>query len=86
MSDKPYRPILGSIMWAQLATQPDLAFSISLLAHFQSNLGIDHWNALMHVMGYIKNTINHGLTYSREFDISPIAYIDVDYGGCQDTR
>ena len=34
MSDKPYRPVLGSIMWGQLATRPDLSFSISLLARF----------------------------------------------------
>ena len=86
MSDKPYRPILGSVMWGQLATRPDLAFSVSLLARFQSNPGLDHWNALMHVVGYIKNTIDHGLTYSRDSDISPIAYVDADYGGCRDTR
>ena len=86
MGDKPYRPILGSVMWGQLATRPDLAFSVSLLARFQSNPGIDHWNALMHVMGYIKNTIDHGLTYSRDSELSPMAYVDADYGGCRDTR
>ena len=86
MSDKPYRPVLGSVMWGQLATRPDLAFSVSLLARFQSNPGVDHWNALMHVVGYIKNTLDLGLTYSRDSDISPMAYVDADYGGCRDTR
>ena len=86
MNDKPYRPILGSVMWGQLATRPDLAFSVSLLARFQSNLGIEHWNALMHVVGYIKNTIDLGLTYSRDSEISPMAYVDADYGRCRDTR
>jgi Reverse transcriptase (RNA-dependent DNA polymerase) len=32
MDDKPYRAILGSLMWGQLATRPDLSFSVSLLA------------------------------------------------------
>ena len=64
MDDKPYRSILGSVMWGQLVTHPDLSFSVSLLAHFQVNPGIDHWNALMHVVGYIKNTLDYGLTYS----------------------
>ena len=87
MIDKPYRPILGSVMWGQLATRPDLSFSVSLLARFQSNPGIDHWNALMHVVGYIKNTMDFGLTYYRDTgDISPIAFADADYGGCRDTR
>ena len=86
MDDKPYRPILGSVMWGQLSTRPDLSFAVSLLARFQSNPGLDHWNALMHVIGYIKNTIDYGLTYSRDSDLSPTAYVDADYGGCKDTR
>ena len=86
MNEKPYRPILGSVMWGQLATHPNLSFSVSLLAHFQSNPGLDHWNALMHVMGYVKNTLNYGLTYSRDADLSPMAFVDADYGGCKDTR
>jgi Reverse transcriptase (RNA-dependent DNA polymerase)/GAG-pre-integrase domain len=32
MKDKPYRSLLGSVMWGQLATRPDLSFSVSLLA------------------------------------------------------
>jgi hypothetical protein len=86
MDDKPYRSVLGSVMWGQLATRPDLSFAVSLLARFQSNPGIDHWNALMHVIGYIKNTIDYGLTYSRDVDSSPSAFVDADYGGCRDTR
>ena len=86
MDDKPYRSVLGSVMWGQLATRPDLSFAVSLLTRFQANPGIDHWNALMHVIGYIKNTMDYGLTYSREDDLSPIAFVDADYGGCRDTR
>jgi len=40
----------------------------------------------MHVIGYIRNTIDYGLTYSRDGDLSPIAFVDADYGGCRDTR
>ena len=72
-------------MWGQLATCPDLSFPVSLLAHFQANPGIEHWNALVHVMGYIKNTLDYGLTYSQDAELSPCAYVDADYGGCQDT-
>ena len=50
MSDKPYRSILGSVMWGQLATRPDLSFSISLLARFKANPVIEHWKALVHVI------------------------------------
>src|SRR6266545_836782 len=76
MVDKPYHPILGSVMWGQLATHPDLSFTVSLLSRFQANPGIEHWQALMHVMEYIKNTMDYGLTYSRDADLSPVAFVD----------
>ena len=85
MRDKPYRLILGSVMWGQLATHPDLSFTVSLLTCFQANPGVEHWNALMHVIGYIKNTLDYGLTYSCDFELSPHAFVDTDYGGCRDT-
>jgi len=41
----------------------------------------------LHVIGYIlKNTIDYGLTYSRDSDLFPVAFVDADYGGCKDTR
>jgi hypothetical protein len=86
MKDKPYRSVLGSIMWGQLATRPDLSFSVSLLARFQAEPGVEHWSALLHVVGYIKNTLDYGLTYSCDSDISPTAFVDADYGGCRDTQ
>ncbi len=86
MMDKPYHPVLGSVMWEQLATRPDLSFAVSLLSRFQADPGIKHWHALMHIIGYIKNTMDYGLTYSRDHDITPLAYVDADYGGCRDTR
>jgi hypothetical protein len=83
MGDKLYRSVLGSVMWGQLATRPDLSLSVSLLTCFQSNSGVDHWNVLMHIIGYIKNTLDYGLTYSRDSnDISPIAFVNADYGKC----
>jgi len=86
MVDKPYRPVLGSVMWGQLATRPDLSFAVSLLSRFQADPGIEHWKGLLHVVGYIKNMIDYGLTYSRDANLTPLAYVDADYGGCRDTR
>ena len=83
MNDKPYQSILGSVMWGQLAVHPDLSFSVSLLVQFQANPSIEHWNALMHVIGYIKNTIDYRFTYSCDADLSPHTFVYADYGGCK---
>ena len=86
MDNKPYRSLLGSVMWGQLATRLDLSFAISLLSRFQANPGIEHWKGLLHVVGYMRNTIDFGLTYSWNAELTPLAYVDADYGGCHDTR
>ncbi|BBH08689.1 transposable element gene [Prunus dulcis] len=45
MRDKPYESLVGSLMYAQVCTRPDLAFYISVLGRFQSNSGQAHWVA-----------------------------------------
>ena len=85
MKDKPYRSLLRSVMWGQLATRPNLSFSVLLLARFQTDPVLSHWSTLLHVIGYIKNTMDYGLTYSQDCELSPTAYVHVDYGGCKDT-
>jgi len=54
MADKPYRPVLESVMWGQLATRPNLSFAVSLLSRFQADPGIEHWKGLLHVSGTSK--------------------------------
>jgi hypothetical protein len=86
MVGKPYRPLLGSVMWGQLATRPDLSFAVSILTRFQTNPGIEHWCALLHVLGYIRFTLDYALVYSRDVPLTPIGYGDANYAGCLDTR
>jgi hypothetical protein len=88
MVGKPYRELLGSVMWGQLATRPDLSYAVSVLSRFQTNAGIEHWRALLHVLGYIRNTLNYGLIYSRDGSsgLLPVGYADSDYAACHDTR
>jgi hypothetical protein len=45
MKSIPYASAVGSIMYAQVCTRPDLAFVTELLGRFQSNPGIKHWKA-----------------------------------------
>ena len=88
MANKPYREILGSIMYAQIATQPDLSYAISTLSKFVSNPGRPHWIALMRVLRYIKGTLDFKITYGGKgyTNLAPIGYVDADYAGDVDTR
>jgi len=82
IADKPYCKLLGSIMYAQIATQSDLSYAMSTLSKFASNPEHTHWNTLTHVLRYIKGTLHYKITYGGEYkDLKPIGYIDADYGG-----
>ena len=88
MTDKPYREVLGSIMYAQVATRPDLSYAVSTLSKFASNPGKQHWIALTRVLRYIKGTLDYKITYGGDgfTDLAPIGYVDADYAGDIDTR
>jgi len=53
-------------MWLQVATRPDLAFSVNKLACFSHNPGRAYWNALKHILAYVKGTIDYGITYKGD--------------------
>ena len=40
----------------------------------------------MHVVGYIKSTIDFGLCFSREGSLKPVGFVDASYGDCNDTK
>ena len=40
----------------------------------------------MHIIRYIKNTLNYSLTHSQNSKLSPHAFADMDYGECKDTQ
>lgn len=88
MADKPYREVLGAIMYAQLGTRPDLSFAVSTLSRFASCAGVAHWKAMLHVLQYIKGTLNYKLTYGGTgcTSITPYGFTDSDYGGDTETR
>jgi hypothetical protein len=53
MKSIPYASAVGSIMYAQVCTRPDLAFVTELLGRFQSNPGIKHWKAAKKTLRYL---------------------------------
>ena len=68
MSKIPYREAIGSLMWAAVATWPDIAFAVSLLSQFLENPGEIHWKAVKRVMRYLKETKNYKLTHGINHD------------------
>ncbi|KAH9679437.1 hypothetical protein KPL71_026134 [Citrus sinensis] len=81
-----YSSAIGSLMYAQVCTCPDIAFIVRMLGRYLSNPGMDHWKAAKRVMRYLQRTKEYMLTYRRSDQLEIIGYSDSDFVGCQDNR
>ncbi|XP_062089758.1 secreted RxLR effector protein 161-like [Humulus lupulus] len=86
MQKIPYASAVGSLMYAQVCTRPDIAYIVGVLGRYLSNPGIDYWKAAKKVMRYLKKTRDYMLTYRRSDHFEIIGYSDSDFAGCQDSR
>ena len=82
----PYASIVGSLMYAQTCTRPDISFVVGMLGRYQSNPGIEHWKAAKKVMRYLQGTKDHMLVDRRSDELEVIGYSDSDHASCRDSR
>jgi transposase InsO family protein len=61
MKDKPYRAVVGSLMYLAVGTRPDLAYVTHELSKYITNPGPKHWKAAKNALRYLKETKNYGL-------------------------
>ena len=53
MQQIPHASAIGSLMYAQVCTCPDIAYIVGMLGRYLSNPGKDHWIAAKRVMRYL---------------------------------
>ena len=88
MRNKPYSMLVGALMYLAVATRPDLAHSVGVLARFSANPGPAHWAALKHLCRYVQGTKDVKLCYQPDPSQQELfsTYSDADYGGDSDSR
>ena len=75
-------------MYLAVATRPDIAHAVGVLARFSSNPGPAHWTALKHLCCYLQGTKNAKLCYAPDPEQKELftTYADADFGGDPDSR
>ena len=68
MCKVPYREAIGSLNYCAVATWPDIAFAVSLLAQFMENPGGTHWEAVKQIFCYLLGTKGWKLVYGTTDD------------------
>ena len=86
IQDIPYASMIGSLLYAQTCTHPDISFAVSMLGRYQSNPGMVHWKAAKKVMRYLQWTKEHMLTYKKSDHLEVIGYSGLNFVRCLDTR
>lgn len=85
MKNRPYRELIGGLIYLSNATRPDIAFAANVLSRFCSDPGRDHWLIAKRVLRYLKATSDYGITYVSDAE-SLKAYTDSDWAGDVDDR
>ena len=53
MRNIPHASVVGSLMYAQTCTRPDISFAVGMLGRYQSNPGLDHWKVAKKILRYL---------------------------------
>ncbi len=79
-SDVPYQALIGSLMYAAVATRPDVAFMVQTLSQFNTSHTAAHWTAAKHVLRYLKGTRHFGIIFGDSLNLTISDFSDADWG------
>jgi hypothetical protein len=79
---REFKQIVGCLMYL-LATRPDLAYSVCLVARFMDRPTEMHMMAIKRILRYLKGTLTHGVMYKHKTDgrFELVGWSDSDYAG-----
>jgi hypothetical protein len=86
MKSMPYAPTVGSLMYAMVATRPDIVHAVGVVSRFMYNPGRPDWNTVKHIFRYLVGTQDYGMKFGPNKTLGLVGYTDSDYAGCLDTR
>ena len=86
MKAVPYSSVVGSLMYAQVCTHPDIAFVVGVLGRYLSDPGQSHWKAAKKVLRYLQGIKDLMLIYRRTDTLEVVGFSDSDYASCVDDK
>ncbi|KAL0426175.1 UNVERIFIED_CONTAM: Retrovirus-related Pol polyprotein from transposon RE2 [Sesamum radiatum] len=84
-SPESYRRLVGRLLYLNF-TWPDISHTTQQLSQFLQSPCQQHWDAALHLVRYLKGSLNKGLFYSAHSPLTLKAYSDADWASCVDSR
>ncbi|KAF5448208.1 hypothetical protein F2P56_028764 [Juglans regia] len=80
-----YQSLVGALQYLTI-TRPDLTHVVSAVSQYMHKPSLCHFQAVKRILRYIKGTLRYGLSFTPSSSRDILAYSDVDWAGCLDTR
>ena len=81
-----YQSMVGSLLYASIATRPDIAQAVGAVSKFNFCPTEAHLTAVKRIFCYLKGTINLCIKYERSADNRLVGFSDADWAGDMDDR
>jgi hypothetical protein len=87
-----YQSAIGGLMYAAMATRPDIAYTVSALSQHNSRPNDEHEKAKKHLLRYLRRTAGIGITYTGlpwSYGVRHpplVGFSDSDYANSEDRR
>ena len=65
MAKVPYASAVGSLMYAMIATRPDIAFALGVVSRYMADPRKRHWQAVKCIMRYMKGTKDMSICFGN---------------------
>ena len=72
-------------MYVILCTRLYICFAVGLVNRYQSNLSLEYWTAVKHIIKYLRRTKNYKLVYSGD-DLISVGYTNSNFMSDKDFR
>lgn len=86
MKDVPYRELVGALMYASVATRPDIAYAVSQVSRFLNEPAQQHWTAAKRVLRYLIGTKDLGIIIKNDKELLLRGWSDADWAGDVEDR
>ncbi|RVW47921.1 Retrovirus-related Pol polyprotein from transposon RE2 [Vitis vinifera] len=80
-----YRRLVGKLNYLTI-TRPDISFPVSVVSQFLQSPCDSHWDAVIHILRYIKSTPGQGVLYENRGHTQVVGYTDADWAGSPTDR
>lgn len=77
--------MVGRLLYLGL-TRPNLTHALQISSQFLSAYSVAHWHVVIHVLKYLKGSMDLGVFYPANSDLRFRGFSDANWAACIDTR